>query len=70
MSQSQATINLRLDDILAQVRALKYAVVHKAIRYEEAKKKSEALLQIVNEAGGKVAKKYGRTYRKIRFSDL
>lgn len=62
--------NQKASDNLAKAKALKYAVAHKAISYEEAKIKAEALLQKVNEAGQKIAKKFGRKHRRIRFSDL
>ena len=70
MRQSNTTINHRLDEVLAEVRALKYAVIHKAISYEEAKNKSEALLKIANKVGENIAKKYGLVHKKIRFTDL
>lgn len=62
--------NEKLSDILAQAKAIRYAMIHKAISYEEAKKKAEALLQVVNAVGEKISKRYGRKYRKIRFTDL
>jgi polyhydroxyalkanoate synthesis regulator phasin len=70
MRQSNTSINKRLDKVLAEVRALKLVVIHGGLTYEQAKAKSEELLKIVNEAGEKIARKYGRRHNKIRFSDL
>lgn len=70
MKLKNNTIDKSLTDTLAEVKALRYALIHKAIDYNQAKTKADELLQVVNKAGEKIAKKYGRTYRKIRFSDL
>ena len=70
MRYNNQDCNSHLHDVLAQARALRYAVIHKAISYEDAKKKSETFLKIANNAGEKIAKKYRMKYRKIRFSDL
>ena len=70
MSHQNHPINQKLDDALARAKALRFAAAHGAISYERAKVKTEALLQIVNKAGEKIAKKYRRRYRHIRFTDL
>jgi hypothetical protein len=57
-------------DLLAQAKALRFAARHQAITYQDAKSRAEAILQEVNQIGERIAKKYGRRYRKIRFSDL
>ena len=70
MSHNKTNIIRRVDDALAQARAIRFAAAHGGLTYEEAKTKAEALLKVVNEAGKEIAKRYGRKYRKIRFSDL
>jgi len=67
---SDQTTTKRLDDILAQAKALRFAAAHGAIEYNEAKAKSEKLLIVVNQTGQRIAKKYGRRYKRIRFIDL
>ena len=57
-------------DLLAQARAIRFAMKYGKLSYKEAKKMTEPLLQKVNEAGKKIALKHKRKYRKIRFSDL
>jgi hypothetical protein len=57
-------------DFFAQAKALRFAARHKELNYQEAKSRAEALLREVNTIGEKIAKKYGRRYRKIRFSNL
>jgi len=70
MSHTITTSAQKLDDVLAQAKALRFAAANKAIGYQEAKVRAEELLNIVNAAGEKIAKKFGRRHRKIRFSDL
>ena len=60
----------RIDDALAQARAIRFAAAHGGLTYEEAKEKAEKLLKVVNDAGKEIAKRYGRHYHKIRFTDL
>lgn len=64
------TINHRLDEILAEARAIKFAMKNGALPYSEAKKRVKPLLEKVNEVGKLIAKKYGRKYREINFIDL
>jgi len=40
--------NEKLNDLLAQARAIRFAMNYNALSYEEAKRKSEALLRVVN----------------------
>ena len=70
MSQSITTINQRLDEILAEARAIKFAMKHGALPYSEAKERVTPILEKVNAVGKDIAKKYGRTHRIIRFNDL
>ena len=70
MSQSKTTITKRVDNALAEARAIRFAAAHGALTYEQAKTRAEELLKTVNEVGEKIAKKYKRIFRKIRFSDL
>ena len=70
MSQSNTTISQRVDDALAQAKAIRFAAAHGGLTYEQAKTKAEELLKVVNEAGKEIAKRYGRKYREIRFTDL
>ena len=67
---SDLTTTKRLDDVLAQAKALRFAAAHGAIQYHEAKAKAEKLLDAVNDAGQQIAKKYKRKYRAIKFPDL
>lgn len=67
---SEPTNTTRLNDTLSQAKALRLTAKLGGITYEEGKAKAEELLKIVNRAGKEIAKKYGRKYKKIRFSDL
>jgi len=70
MSYIKTPLSQRVNDALAEAKAIRFAAARDGITYEQAKIKAEALLEVVNEAGKEIAKKYKRTYRKIRFSDL
>ena len=70
MSLKTSETEQKVNDILAEVRALKYAVIHNAIPYGEAKNKAEVLLQKVNAVGERIAKKYGFKYKNITFATL
>ena len=63
-------MNRELNDVLAQAKAIRFAAAHGGLTYEQAKTKVEELLKVVNEVGREIAKRYGRKYRKIRFTDL
>jgi len=67
---SDLTTSKRLNDVLAQAKALRFAAAHGAIEYHDAKAKAKKLLKIVNQTGQRIARKYKRRYRKIKFSDL
>jgi len=67
---SDPTTDKRLNDVLSQAKALRFAAAHGAIDYKEAKSRADKLLEVVNDAGRKIAEKYKRRYRKIKFSDL
>jgi hypothetical protein len=69
MSQSNTTSDTRLDEILAEARAIKFAMKNGALSYSQAKERVKPLLARVNEVGKLIAKKYGRKYREIRFTD-
>jgi len=64
------TTTKRLDDTLAEAKALRFAAAHGAIKYHEAKAKAEKLLKVVNQTGQQIARKYRRRYKRIKFSDL
>jgi hypothetical protein len=48
MSHVNTAITNRLDEILAEARAIKYAMKHGALSYSEAKEKIKPLLEKVN----------------------
>ncbi len=60
----------KLDELLAEARAIRFAMEHKALSYKEAKKRVELILEKVNEAGERIAKKYGVKHRRITFKNL
>lgn len=70
MSYLTRADNKEVSDILAEAKAIKFAVLQGAISYEEAKNRANNLLILVNDVGEKIAQKYGRRYKKIKFSDL
>lgn len=59
-----------LYELLAEARAIHFAMRCKAISYEEAKRRVESILTKLNIAGERIAKKYGRKHRKITFENL
>lgn len=63
-------INKELHDLLAEARAIRLAMVHGAISYEDAKKRINYSLEKLNIAGANIAKKYGVKYKKITFQTL
>lgn len=63
-------LDKELTEILAQARGIHFAMRHKAITYEEAKKRVEPMLERLNKAGKQIAQKYGIRYRKITFQNL
>lgn len=63
-------IDNKLTEILAEARAIHFAMRHKTITYDEAKKRVEPLLEKLNKAGAIIARKYGIKYRKITFQNL
>jgi intracellular sulfur oxidation DsrE/DsrF family protein len=70
MSRNITKLSKRVDDALAEVRALKITVQLGGISYDKAKMKADKLLKVVNIASAEIAKKYGRKYREIKFVDL
>lgn len=50
-----------------QIEQIKATYLKGKISYEEAKNKVEALLVIMNEKGAKIAKKFGKNYKKLTF---
>lgn len=70
MSQITTPINQRLDEILAEARAIKFAMKNGALSYSQAKERVKPLLENVNAVGKLIARKYRRKYREIRFTDL
>lgn len=70
MSQSNTTINQRLDEILATARGIKFAMKNGALSYDEAKAKVMPMLEQLNRVGKEIAKKYKVKHKKIKFTDL
>lgn len=64
------SINKELHDLLAEARAIRIALLHGAISYEDAKKRINYSLEKLNIAGANIAKKYGVKYKKITFQTL
>ncbi|HEV2339630.1 MAG TPA: hypothetical protein VGT05_02555 [Patescibacteria group bacterium] len=63
-------LDKELTEILAEARGLHFAMRHKAITYEEAKKRVEPMLERLNKAGECIARKYSMRYKKITFQNL
>lgn len=59
-----------LRELLAEARAIRLSTEQGAINYDEAKERVKATLEKVNVVGERIAKKYGRKYRKITFENL
>jgi hypothetical protein len=59
-----------LTDLLAEARAIHYAMQHGEITYEEAKSKTQSIINEVNKTIKVIAKKYNRKPKYIRFQDL
>ena len=70
MRHNKTNLSKRVDDALAEVKGLKLTVQLGGISYDKAKEKAEKLLEVVNIAGAEIAKRYGRKYREIKFTDL
>ena len=59
-----------LKDLLAEARAIHYAMQHGAMTYEQAKQKTKPLLLKINDSIKLIAKKYNKRPKYIRFHDL
>lgn len=59
-----------LKDLLAQARAIHFAMAHGQLSYREAKEKTRPLLQEINVAIEVIAKKYKKKPMYIKFVDL
>ena len=70
MRLSTPEANKQASELLAEARAIRFALQNGAITYDSAKKRIEPLLKKVNEVGAYISTKYGRKYRKITFQDL
>lgn len=70
MSQVKKGINPKINELLAEARAIKFASRFGEISYEEAKRRTGPMLDQINNAGKFIAKKYKRDFKKITFSDL
>ena len=57
-------------EVLAEIRAIKFAAQNGAVSYESAKKKIEPLLKKINKVGAFISKKYGMKHKKITFQNL
>ena len=60
----------KANSILAEVRALKLAVIYGAISYDKAKEKAETLIRKANAVGKRIAEKHKMKYKRVQFSDL
>lgn len=58
------------NELLAEARAIHFAMRHNAISEEDAKKRTEPMLAKLNKVGGQIAGKYAIKYRNITFQDL
>ena len=63
-------INKELHDLFAEARAIRLALEHKSISYDEAQQRVKPLLSKLNMVGASIAKKYGVKYKKITFENL
>lgn len=61
---------MNIKDLLAQARAIHFAMRHGAITYQQAKTRVEPILRIVNNHIELIAKRYKRKSRLIKFQDL
>lgn len=61
---------INTENLLADARAIHFAMKNGAITYAEAKRLTFPLLQRINANIDKIAKKYKRTPRHITFQDL
>ncbi len=59
-----------LTELLAEARAIRFALECKTISYTEAKNRVKPLLEKLNKAGIRIAKKYGVKYKKVTFQNL
>ena len=53
-----------------KLRMIKVALQNDIISYENAKGQAEEYIEVLNEAGEKVAKEFGKKYKKITFASL
>lgn len=65
-----AKLRTPLKDTLATARAIHFAMRNGQITYEEAKERTQPLLEFLNAKVVKIAQKYGVKPRKITFQDL
>lgn len=61
---------MELHNILAEARAIHFAMEHNAIGYKEAKKRIVPMLKKLNKTGIRIAQKYGVKYQPITFQNL
>lgn len=65
-----STDNNNLRNLLAEARAIHFAMRNGAITYEEAKNRVQPILRRLNDHVGLIAKQYKTKPRYIRFQDL
>ena len=63
-------INTSLKDLLAEARAIYFAMKNGALTYKEAKRRTEPLLGLLNTRNRQIARKFRVKAKEIRFSDL
>lgn len=70
MRLSNQEVDKQATELLAEARAIRFAVKNGAITYESAKERVKPLLEKVNKVGAFIARKYKRKYRRITFQEL
>lgn len=57
-------------DNVRRIERIRLGLAMGEITYENAKKQAEPIIDAINAKGQKIAKKYGKTYKKITFSEI
>lgn len=70
MSLNESRQKVEVSELLAEARAIHYAMRNGAISYEKAKNDTKPLLEIINKEIAKIARQFGRNARKVSFQDL
>ena len=70
MSFSTQEADKQATEVLAEIRAIKFAAQNGAISYKSAKRKIGPLLKKVNKVSAFISRKYGMKHKKITFQNL